>query len=309
MTARAEAAVSAKAENLASEKSREARVGLAFVALPMVLFAVLQLFAIGYAVYISFFDWGIRGPRDFVGIDNYTELLSDNVFVGKAIPNTLAFTAIVVPAQMALGLALAVIVNQKIHGQTFFRAAFFFPSIASSAAIVVLFTFLTQPQGLLNTVLGWVGIESTTNWTNDPSTALPSIAALLIWTTSGTMMLFYLAALQGISKEIYEAAAMDGANWWSAFWRITFPMLQPAHFFVAVVSVIGALQMFDASFIAGGADGSPANALTTMVLFLFRAANATFEYGYAAAVGIVLLVILLAFTLIQRRLFGQAPSW
>ena len=309
MTARAEAAVSAKAENLTSEKSREARVGLAFVALPMVLFAVLQLFAIGYAVYISFFDWGIRGPRDFVGIDNYTELLSDNVFVGKAIPNTLAFTAIVVPAQMALGLALAVIVNQKIHGQTFFRAAFFFPSIASSAAIVVLFTFLTQPQGLLNTVLGWVGIESTTNWTNDPSTALPSIAALLIWTTSGTMMLFYLAALQGISKEIYEAAAMDGANWWSAFWRITFPMLQPAHFFVAVVSVIGALQMFDASFIAGGADGSPANALTTMVLFLFRAANATFEYGYAAAVGIVLLVILLAFTLIQRRLFGQAPSW
>jgi multiple sugar transport system permease protein len=308
LTARA-AAVSAKAENLANEKSREARVGLAFVALPMVLFAVLQLFAIGYAIYISFFDWGIRGPRDFVGIDNYTELLTDNVFVGKAIPNTLAFTAIVVPAQMALGLALAVIVNQKIHGQTFFRAAFFFPSIASSAAIVVLFTFLTQPQGLLNTVLGWVGVESTTNWTNDPSTALPSIAALLIWTTSGTMMLFYLAALQGISKEIYEAAAMDGANWWGAFWRITFPMLQPAHFFVAVVSVIGALQMFDASFIAGGPDGSPANSLTTMVLFLYRAATATFEFGFAAAVGIVLLVILLTFTLIQRRLFGQAPSW
>lgn len=308
MTARA-AAVPAKAENLASEKGREARVGLAFVAIPMVLFAVLQLFAIGYAVVISFFDWGIRGPREFVGLDNYADLLSDPVFIGKAIPNTLAFTAIVVPAQMALGLALAVIVNQKIHGQTFFRAAFFFPSIASSAAIVVLFTFLTQPQGLLNTILGFFGIVSTTNWTNDPSTALPSIAALLIWTTSGTMMLFYLAALQGISREIYEAAAMDGANWWSAFWRITFPMLQPAHFFVAVVSVIGALQMFDAAFIAGGADGSPANALTTMVLFLYRAANATFEYGFAAAVGIVLLVILLTFTLIQRRLFGQAPAW
>jgi multiple sugar transport system permease protein len=293
---------------LSTEKSREARVGLAFIAIPMVLFAVLQLFAIGYAFVISVFDWGIRGPREFVGLSNFVDLLSDNVFIGKAIPNTLVFTAIVVPAQMALGLFLAVIVNQKIHGQTFFRAAFFFPSIASSAAIVVLFTFLTQPQGLLNTVLGFVGIESTTNWTNEPSTALPSIAALLIWTTSGTMMLFYLAALQGISREIYEAAAMDGANWWSAFWRITFPMLQPAHFFVAVVSVIGALQMFDAAFIAGGADGSPANSLTTMVLFLYKSFRSS-EFGYAAAVGIVLLVMLMAFTIVQRRLFGQAPTW
>ena len=302
------AAAPARATDLSTEKSREARVGLAFIAIPMVLFAALQLFAIGYAVYISLFDWGIRGPREFVAFDNYAELLGDNVFIGKAIPNTLVFTAIVVPAQMALGLALAVIVNQKIRGQTFFRAAFFFPSIASSAAIVVLFTFLTQPDGLLNTALGWIGIQSDTNWTNDQSTALPSIAALLIWTTSGTMMLFYLAALQGISKEIYEAAAMDGANWWSAFWRITFPLLQPAHFFVAVVSVIGALQMFDASFIAGGPDGSPANSLTTMVLFLYRSAL-QFEFGFAAAVGVVLLVLLLTFTIIQRRLFGQAPSW
>jgi multiple sugar transport system permease protein len=274
----------------------------------MLLFAVLQLFAIGYAVVISLFDWGLRGPRDFVGINNYVELLGDRVFTGKAIPNTLIFTVVVVPAQMALGLALAVIVNQKIRGQTFFRAAFFFPSIASSAAIVVLFTFLTQPDGLLNTVLGWVGIESNTNWTNDPSTALGSIAALLIWTTSGTMMLFYLAALQGISREIYEAAAMDGANWWDAFWRITFPLLRPAHFFVAVVSVIGALQMFDAAFIAGGKDGSPANSLTTMVLFLYQAHQSS-EFGFAAAVGVVLLVILLTVTIIQRRLFGQAPAW
>jgi multiple sugar transport system permease protein len=304
----ATAAATAAPTKLSTERSIEARVGLAFIAIPMILFAVFQLFAIGYALFISFFDWGIRGPREFVGIDNYVELLGDNVFIGKAIPNTLAFTAIVVPAQMALGLALAVIVNQKIRGQTFFRAAFFFPSIASSAAIVVLFTFLTQPQGLLNTVLGFVGIESSTNWTNDPSTALPSIAALLVWTTSGTMMLFYLAALQGISREVYEAAAMDGANWWSTFWKITFPLLRPAHFFVAVVSVIGALQMFDAAFIAGGADGSPANSLTTMVLFLFRSAQ-QFEFGFAAAVGIVLLVLLLTFTIIQRRLFGDAPGW
>jgi multiple sugar transport system permease protein len=293
---------------LRTERGHEAVVGLAFIAIPMILFLVLQIFAIGYAFFISFFDWGIRGAREFVGLANYEELLSDRVFLNKAIPNTLFLTAVVVPAQMALGLALAVIVNQKIRGQTFFRAAFFFPSIASSAAIVVLFTFLTQPQGLLNAVLGFFGIESNTNWTNEPDTALPSIMVLLTWTTSGTMMLFYLAALQGISHELYEAAAIDGANWWNAFWKITFPMLQPAHFFVAVVSVIGALQMFDAAFIAGGKDGSPANSLTTMVLFLYQSWS-SFEFGFAAAVGIVLLVFLMTLTIIQRRLFGQAPSW
>lgn len=293
---------------LRTERGHEAVVGLAFIAIPMLLFLVLQIFAIGYAIVISFFDWGIRGAREFVGIANYVDVLTDRVFINKAIPNTLFLTAVVVPAQMALGLFLAVIVNQKIRGRTFFRAAFFFPSIASSAAIVVLFTFLTQPEGLINTVLGFVGIESKTNWTNDPATALPSIMALLIWTTSGTMMLFYLAALQGISSDLYEAAAIDGANWWSAFWKITFPLLQPAHFFVAVVSVIGALQMFDAAFIAGGSDGSPANSLTTMVLFLYQAWRSV-EFGFAAAVGVVLLVILMTLTIIQRRLFGQTPNW
>jgi multiple sugar transport system permease protein len=293
---------------LGTEKAREARVGFAFIALPMALFLLLQIFAIVYAGFISLWDWGLRGPREFVGIQNYVDLFSDNVFVGKAIPNTLHFAAVVVPAQIALGLSLAVIVNQKIRGQTFFRAAFYFPAIASSAAIVVLFTFLTQPDGLINTALGAIGIDTSINWTNDPRTALPSIELLVVWTTSGTIMLFYLAALQTISNEVYEAAAIDGANWWSAFWSITFPLLKPAHFFASAVSVIGALQMFDQSFIAGGADGAPANALTTVVLYLYRATTARFELGYAAAIGVVLLIAIMTLTLIQRRLFGQSEA-
>ena len=296
------------AEGLGAERAREARVGFAFIALPMALFLLLQIFAIAYAGYISLWDWGLRGPRDFVGLQNYIDLFNDNVFVGKAIPNTLHFAAVVVPAQIALGLSLAVIVNQKIRGQTFFRSAFYFPSIASAAAIVVLFTFLTQPDGLINAALGVIGIDSSLNWTNDPRTALPSIEVLVIWTTSGTIMLFYLAALQSISNEVYEAAAIDGANWWSAFWSITFPMLKPAHFFASAVSVIGALQMFDQSFVAGGADGAPANALTTVVLYLYRATTRTFELGYAAAIGVVLLIGIMTLTLIQRRLFGESEA-
>ena len=133
--------------------------------------------------------------------------------------------------------------------------------------------------------------------------------ALNIWTTSGTMMLFYLASLQTISHEIYEAAAIDGANAWQNFWRITFPLLKPGHFFVATVSVIGALQLFDQAYIGGGSNGDPNYSLMTIVLYLYNAAFAQFDLGYAAAVGIVLFVIIFGATLVQRRLFGQAPSW
>ena len=160
----------------------------------------------------------------------------------------------VVPLQMALGLLLAVVVNAKIRGQTFFRAAFYFPAIASSAAITVLFIFIMQPNGLFNNareVLGFnpifsaLGFPPDFNWLASSRSALGSIMALNIWTTSGTMMLFYLASLQTISREIYEAAAIDGASAWQSFWRITFPLLRPGHYFVATVSVIGALQFFD----------------------------------------------------------------
>ncbi|MDQ3690838.1 MAG: sugar ABC transporter permease [Chloroflexota bacterium] len=295
---------------LRDAQRRETRVGYAFIAVPMALFLTLNIFAIFYAFFISFFDWGIRGPREFLGLANYQDLLFDDpVFVGKAVVNTLRYAIIVVPAQMALGLFLAVVVNQKLRAQTFFRAAFYFPAIASSAAIAVLFTFITQPDGLFNAFLGTFGIASDLNWTNNSSTALESVMVLNVWTTSGTMMLFYLASLQAISREVYEAAALDGAGPWQAFWGITFPLLRPAHYFVAVVSFIGALQMFDQAFILGGGDGSPANSLSTVVLYLYRAALVKFDFGYAAAVGIILFIAIMAITLVQRRLFGQAPAW
>jgi multiple sugar transport system permease protein len=309
MTATTAAAPKA-ATSMRESHRREARVGYAFIAVPMALFLTLNIFAILYAFFISFFDWGIRGPREFLGLANYQDLLLDDpVFVGKAVVNTLRYSFIVVPAQMALGLFLAVVVNQKIRGQTFFRSAFYFPAIASSAAVAVLFTFITQPDGLFNAFLGVFGVESDLNWTNNSSTALESVMVLNVWTTSGTMMLFYLASLQSISREVYEAAALDGAGAWQAFWRITFPLLRPAHYFVAVVSFIGALQMFDQAFIMGGGDGSPANSLSTVVLYLYRAAVGKFDFGYAAAVGIVLFVVIMGITLVQRRLFGQAPAW
>ena len=136
-----------------------------------------------------------------------------------------------------------------------------------------------------------------------------TIIILNVWTTSGTFMLFYLANLQSIPTDVYEAAAIDGAGQWQVFRHITFPLLRPAHFFVATVGVIGALQLFDQSFIAGGVDGAPAGSLMTVVLYLYNAMFRQINWDYAAAVGIALFGLIFAATLVQRQLFGREPDW
>ncbi len=296
----------------------EALAGYAFVAVPMALFLVLQIGVIFYQAWVSLWRWNIRtGPVSFIGLRNYELAFSDDVFI-RAIQNVVYYTVIWVPLTMAVGLFLAVVVNQKIRGRTFFRAAFYFPSIASSAAITTLWIFLAAPDGLFNAVRGALGLNPifslfgfgpNQNWIGSEQTALNSIILLNAWTTSGTFMLFYLASLQSISHEVYEAAAIDGASAWQTFWRVTFPLLRPGHYFVATVAVIGALQLFDQSILAGGPNGDPNNALMTLVLYLYNAAFTQFNFSYAAAIGMILFVIIFTATLIQRRLFGQAPAW
>lgn len=304
-------------KSLNREKRGEALAGYGFIAVPMVLFLILNVFSILYAFYISTWEWGIRGAREFVGLDNFERLLSDTNF-HIAVRNSIYYAIVWVPLTMAIGLFLAVIVNTKIRGQTFFRSAFYFPSIAGSAAITVLWIFLVAPDGLFNEIRAVLGINPLFqafgigpehNWMGNSRTALNSVIVLNAWTTSGTFMLFYLASLQAISREVSEAAAIDGAGPWQAFRRVTFPLLRPGHFFVATVAVIGALQLFDQAFIGGGPNGDPNNALMTMVLYLYNQGFSRFQFGYAAAVGVVLFVIIFTATLIQRRLFGQTPSW
>src|SRR5947207_837411 len=280
--------------------AREALVGYGFVLVPMGVFLLFFIYPMVYAIYISRYDWGILGPLGNVGWKNYSTLWHDTLF-RRAVKNTLEYTIWVVPAQMALGLLLAVVVNQRIRFRTFFRGAFYFPSLASSAAITAIALYLLNIDGLINKIFG-LNIA----WFYDTRTALPAITALNAWTTAGTMMLFYLAALQAIPTDVYEAAAIDGAGPWRTFWKVTFPLLKPGHFFVAVISVIGALQMFDQSFIIGGAAGGPNYSTLTVVLYLYNQAIGSAKFGYAAAVGLVLFLFIFTVTLIQRLLFGKA---
>jgi multiple sugar transport system permease protein len=304
-------------ESTGSAKLREALVGYAFIAVPMGFFLLFFIFPIGYAIYISFYDWGILGKIQYLGLQNYRDLIHDKAFwtwpphihagsQNSAFWNTVYYTVIVVPTQMALGLVLALAVNARIRGRTFFRAAYYFPSLTSSAAITAVAIYILNSNGVLNSILSKIkGEEVNTPWFGQSGTALESIMGLNVWTTSGTMMLFYLATLQSIPTDVYEAAAIDGASRWRIFWRITFPLLKPGHFFVAVLSIIGCLKIFDQAFIVSGGKGGPAYSTETAVLYLYQTAINDQYWGYAAALGVVLFLIIFVITLAQRLLFGK----
>jgi len=293
-------------------KRSESLVAYGFISIPMALFLFLSVGIFIYAVYISTFDWGIMGPTKNIGLDNYRKAFSDPIFL-KAIRNSVKYALLVVPIQSAIGLYLALLVNSKIKGSKFFRSAFYFPSIASSAAITTLFIFLMAPDGVFNGVLRFFGVDTPNlfnqgAWLSDSRTALYSIIGLNAWTTSGTMMLFYLANLQTVDSQFAEAAVMDGATRRQVFWHITMPLLKPAHLFVVATGMIGALQLYDQAILAGGADGSPDYSLMTVVLYIYNACFRKFEFGYASAIGVILFVIIFSLTVLQKSFFGSA-AW
>jgi multiple sugar transport system permease protein len=300
--------------SIGGERLREAGWGYAFVLAPLFIFALFQIYPMVYAFYVSVHEWGgIEGKIGYVGLDNYRELRDDQSFWvwpperATALWNTFYYALLVVPLQMVLGLTMALIVNAPLRGRTFFRSAYYFPALTSSAAISAIAIYLLNAQGLVNAAIGAVlGRDFNHPWFGDSDTALESIIVLNAWTTSGTMMLFYLAALQSIPTDVYEAAAIDRSGAWRTFWKITFPLLKPAHFFVAVVSVIGALKIFDQAFIISTGSGGPAGSTMTAVLYLYRVTISEFNYGYGAAVGVVLFLIIFTLTLVQRLLFGRA---
>jgi len=201
---------------------------------------------------------------------------------------------------MALGLAMAIVINGAIRGRAFFRAGFYFPSLVSSAAISVIAIYILNIDGPLNHILG---IHQ--DWFGDPGTALWAITGINAWTTAGTVMIFYLAALQAIPTDVYEAAALDGTGTWRTFWRITFPLLKPAHFFALVVFGIGALKLFDQAFIISGGTGGPVYSTYTPVLYIYIKAFHESDFGVAATAGVIFFVAIFLLTVIQRATVGR----
>lgn len=283
----------------------EALSGYAFM-LPFI--ASISIFLIGpliYAFIISFKEFSFLNPETsrWVGFANYIKLFSDPTFK-RALLNTTLYSLGVVPTQLIIALILALIVNSNIKGKTFFRVAYYIPTVTSTVAVSVIFLYLFKADGLVNALLAKFGIQGPA-WFNDVRFALPSIMMMAIWSSVGNYMVIFLAGLQDIPSELYEAAEVDGANKFQRFFKITLPMLRPIVFFNLVMSLIGTFQVFDQAYVVSQGTGGPLDATMTVVLDIYRTGFRDFNMGYASAMAFVLFVIILILTLIQRKLFKE----
>jgi multiple sugar transport system permease protein len=308
----------------------DAIAGWLFVLPALIIFGTFIFWPIIQIFRLSFHEWSVITPeRPFVGLDNYRNLFSNGDF-HIALRNTLWFAIGVVPTQTALGLILAVLANQKIRGKGFFRTAFYFPSISSSVVISIIFLWmysqrglinfalrelgfptprppwLANPKGVIEMALNGVGIENVSTWLAGPSVALLSIMMMNIWTTMGTMMVIFLAGLQDISTDVYEAASIDGATRRQQFFHITVPLLRPVVFFVLTLGFIGTFQVFDQIFVM--TDGGPAKSTITLGYLIYLEGFRNFAMGYAAAIAVVLFAMIMTIYLIQRRIVGEGQA-
>ena len=235
----------------------------------------------------------------WVGIDNYVTALGDPAVLG-ALRNTLTFILGYLPAVVAIGLGIALLLNRKLKGRTIFRAIYFVPVVTSWVAVSLVWKWLLNPQyGLINFGLSLIGIKGP-GWLFDPSWAMAGIVLTTIWKDIGFVTVIYLAGLQEIPENLGEAADIDGASAWQRFWTITWPMLAPTTFFVTSISLISSFQVFDQVFIMTG--GGPVGATTTMVQLIYKNAFSYGQMGYASAISWILFALIFVVTIAQNLL-------
>lgn len=261
-----------------------------------------------YALYLSFTSYDLLRPAktEFIWLENYFTLLKDSNFL-SAIKNTMIYAVGVVPIQVVISLFLAMVANQNIKAKSVFRVIYYLPGLTSGVAVASIFLFLTSKSGAINVLLGMFGIDAV-SWAASPDLALPLVIMMAVWAGTGFSMLVFLAGLQDISTDIYEAAEIDGANKWQQFKSITVPLLKPKTFFVMATGFIGALQVFDTAFIVSGGNGGPDGATMTAVFYLYTEAFKKDQMGYASAAAFILFGIILILTLIQKKFFDEKEA-
>jgi len=235
----------------------------------------------------------------FVGLENFKRLINDSTF-RISFANTIKYAIFTVPITVVASLLLAVLLNKKIKGIAVFRTSFFFPYIASLVAVGAVWNMLFQPEyGPINNLLRTIGIANPPRWVVSTKWAMMAVIIVSIWKFMGYYMIVYLAALQGISPALYEAASIDGANGWRKLRYITIPLLTPTTFFVMMMLTIQCFKVFDLIYVMTG--GGPGRSTNVLVNFIYNSAFVKFEFGYASAAAIVLFVIVLVVTLIQFK--------
>ena len=277
---------------------RSNRVGLAFISPWLVGVSVFVLWPFLSSVYLSFTKCDIVNAPVWVGVANYRSLLTEDPLFWKSLQVTLTYALLAVPLGAVAGVGLAVLLNQKVRGMSFFRAAFYVPSVVPTVATAVVFMWILNPEiGLVNGLLKQVGVKGPA-YLQDPNTALLSLVAMSLWSVGGSMFI-YLAGLKDIPAHLYEAAMMDGASAWQRMRTVTLPLLTPVILFNVVMSVIGSFQYFTEAYVM--TQGGPEQSTTFFALYLFQRAWQFLDLGYASAMAWILFAIVVTVTTVILR--------
>ena len=280
-------------------------VAYSFIAPNFIGFAVFTLGPIIFAFVLAFMKWDGNSPMEFAGIKNFVQMVGNARFRASFV-NTIVYCLATVPFTLACALGLAVLLNQKVKGRNFFRTVSFFPYVASLVAVAAVWNMLFSPQksGPVNMILYQLGVsaKSLPKWAADPHWVMFTIVLFSVWKNMGYYMVIYLAGLQGINAELYEAASLDGANSLQRFRYITWPQLQPTTFFVTIILTINCFKVYDIVYmLAGGSNGVVSTSAMVLVYHIYEEAFRNWNLGYASAVAMVLFLMVLVITLIQFR--------
>lgn len=280
---------------------------LLFIAPNITLLILFTYRPLVESIRLSFYDWDLISPqKTWVGFENYSDYFTDPTS-RYIIRNTLVFTAATVGTTMAIGLGLALLLNLRLRGRNAARTVLFAPYVLGGAAIGIIWLFIFDPRfGLVSALLGRLGLPSP-NWYNDPNWAMPMVIIVYTWKNLGYATVIYLAGLQTIPRELYEAARVDGAGPWARFWHVTLPQLSPMTFFLLVTTMLSSMQAFD--IISVMTAGGPLDATKTMVYQVYEEAFVRFRVGDASTVATVLFFILLGVTLLQVRFLERRVNY
>jgi multiple sugar transport system permease protein len=288
-----------RARRWLTRRRSDAISGWLMITPSVVLIAIFGLIPVIWSFVLSFQQNDLQTPGQWVGLDNYRQLVHDPVFA-DSVRHTLVYTVLFVPITLVLSLLVAAALNRRIHGITVYRLAVFIPVVTSTIATGVIFTWLLDPDyGLVDTILGKLGLP-TSGFFSSPSAALYAVVGMTVWGWIGFGALIFLAGLQGIPQDLIEAAQIDGCSKAGAFWRVQVPLLRPVTGFLLVWLTINSLQLFDEVYVT--TKGGPLHATTVVVYYLYEQAFQFFHAGYAAAIATVLFVVIALVTIVQLRL-------
>ena len=287
------------------KSAKETLVAYSFIAPNFIGFAVFTLIPLVFALVLSFLRWDGANPIAFVGVGNFTRLYKDGIF-WRALQNTFYYTVGVVPLTMAAALFLAILLNQKIKARNFFRTVTFFPYVASLVAVAVVWNFIFSPtRGPVNNLLSFITklpVERLPRWAADKNWAIPTVIFFSVWKNMGYYMVIYLAGLQGVNAELYEAAGIDGANSRQKFLHVTLPQLAPTTFFIMMMLIITSFKVYDIFInIFAGGDNQLSDTTRVLVYQIYNTAFRSLDFGYASAIAMVLFVLVVGITLLQFR--------